>query len=236
MHPVLGRNLRVARHGRLLLDVPEITFRDRKLTAIVGPNGAGKSLLIKILAGVMQPDSGEVTWSGRAPARVGYGKLSLVLQTPVLLRRTALANLAFALKAAGIGSEEARGQALAALEQAGLSEVARTSARLLSGGEKQRLALARALAIKPEVLFLDEPVANLDPPSTAAIEAMVREAGGRGVTVILVTHDLAQARRLSDDIVFMNRGRIEVRGEADDFFGDPRTRAARAYVAGELVV
>ncbi len=235
VRPLAAVNLAVERAGRLLLEVGAISFRDQRLTAIIGPNGAGKTLLLKILAGVMTPDRGSVTWAGRPPARSGYRKLSMVLQTPVLLRRTALANVVYALKAAGVAGDEARQRARGALDQARLGHLAGAPARLLSGGEKQRLALARALAIQPEVLLLDEPVANLDPASVLAIETMVDEARARGVTVVLVTHDLAQARRLADDVVFMHLGRIVERGEADSFFDSPQSELARAFIDGEII-
>ncbi|MEZ5811817.1 MAG: ATP-binding cassette domain-containing protein [Rhizobiaceae bacterium] len=235
VRPVAGTGLVIERDGRRLLDVDGVSFDDRRLIAIVGPNGAGKTLLMKVLAGVLQPDSGTVTWAGRPPSREGYRKLALVLQAPVLLRRTALANVVYALKAAGVTAGEADTRAMDALERAGLSHLARSSARLLSGGEKQRLALARALAIEPEMLVLDEPTANLDPASAQAIETMVGDALARGVTIVLVTHDMAQARRLADDVVFMHRGCIVETGKAVDFFAKPRTALARAFLSGEII-
>lgn len=235
VRPIIATGLAVDRGGRTLLDIGEVSFQDQKLTAIVGPNGAGKTLLLKILAGVMQADRGVVTWAGEQPSRAGYKKLALVLQAPVLLRRTALANIMYALKAAGFERGEVQEHAMAALRLAGLVHLAATPARLLSGGEKQRLALARALAIDPEVLLLDEPVANLDPSSTLAIETMVSEARSRGVTIILVTHDLAQARRLADDIIFMHRGEIVEHGGSATFFDQPATELAADFLDGKII-
>lgn len=235
VRPVSGRNLRLVRGGRTLVNVAGIDFTDHKLTAIVGPNGAGKTLLIKLLAGVLPTDQGTVTWNGRAPSRMGYRRLSMVLQTPVLLRRSALANIVYALETAGTGRAEARQKAMTVLKQAGLAHLAESSARLMSGGEKQRLVLARALAIDPEVLLLDEPVANVDPSSTLTIETMIADARDRGVTVVLVTHDLAQARRLADEILFMHRGEIIEHGAATDFFASPQTTLARAFLNGEII-
>lgn len=235
VRPVVGAGLTVTRGERALLDGVDIQIADHRLTAIIGPNGAGKSLLLKLLCGISSPDRGTVTWGGRRPSKAGYRKLSLVLQAPVLLRRSVLANVIYALKAAGTASGDARDLAVAALERAGLGHLANQSARLLSGGEKQRLALARSLAIDPQVLMLDEPVASLDPSSTLAIEAMVADARSRGVTVVLVTHDLAQARRLADDVAFMHRGRIIEQGSAETFFDNPRTDLAKAFLAGEII-
>lgn len=236
VRPVSGNGLYYSRGGRVLLDVEEVSFRDGCLTAIVGPNGAGKTLLLRILAGILKPERGQVEWAGRSPRRAGYRNLSLVLQSPVLLRRSALANVVYALSAFGIGRNEAVRLAVLALEEAGLRHLADTPAHLLSGGEKQRLALARALATEPEVLLLDEPVANLDPASTFAIETMTSNARARGVTVVLVTHDLAQARRLADDVIFMHRGIIVESNSAAVFFAKPQTEAATAFIAGEILV
>ncbi len=233
--PIAAQKLSVKRGGRNLLDIPDFAICDHRLTTIIGPNGAGKSLLVKILAGVAKPDRGSVLWAGEKPMRAGYQKLSLVLQSPVLLRRTAFANVVYALKAAGETDAQANRLAHRALDRAGLTDVSATSARLLSGGEKQRLALARALAIGPDVLLLDEPVANLDPASTLAIEDMISQARDAGVSVVLVTHDLAQARRLADEIVFMHRGKIVERGSASTFFKSPRTELAAAFVRGEIL-
>lgn len=236
VRPVTGTGLYVERGGRTLLDVPHISLGEARLTAIVGPNGAGKSLLLKALAGVFDPDRGEVLWAGRKPSRHGYSRLSLLLQAPVLLRRSVLANVEFALRAAGLPRNRIRDRSLHALEHAGLSHLCAAPARLLSGGEKQRLALARALAIDPEVLLLDEPVANLDPSSVLKIEAMIGQARARGTTIALVTHDLSQAHRLAEDIVFMLRGRIVEQGDARAFLERSRSAEARAFIAGEIIV
>lgn len=235
VRPVEGRDLTIARRDRRLLDVKTISFADGRLTAVVGPNGAGKSLLLRIVSGAMRPDSGSVTWAGQPPSRAGYKKLAMVPQAPVLLRRTALANISYALRAAGVSRHDVSSRASAALEQAGLSHLSGEPARLLSGGEQKRLTIARALATEPDVLMLDEPIANLDPPSALAIESMINGARDRSVTVVMVTHDLAQARRLADDIVFMHRGRIVERGHSESFFAKPATELAHAFLHGEII-
>lgn len=235
VRPISGSGLTVTRRGRPLLNNVDVEFADHRLTAIIGPNGAGKSLLLKLLCGVTPPDRGTVRWAGRRPSKPGYRKLALVLQTPVLLRRTVLANISYALRVAGTAASDVRDLATAALERAGLDHLANQSARLLSGGEKQRLALARSLAIGPEVLLLDEPVSSLDPSSTLAIETMIADARLRGVTIVLVTHDLAQARRLADDVIFMHHGQIVEQGNADRFFEKPETDLAKLFLAGEII-
>lgn len=234
--PVSGRDLKIERGGRLLLDIEQIVFGHQAVTAILGPNGAGKSMLIKTLAGLQKPDRGDVSWNGTAPSRDGYRRVGMLLQHPVLFRRSAIANVVYALKQAGHGTRDAQALAHGALEQAGLAAIADTSARLLSGGEKQRLAMARALALKPEILFLDEPTASLDPASTLRIEEMIGAAAKAGTIIVLVTHDMAQARRLSERVLLMHRGRIVEDGQTAEFFDRPQTQEARAFAAGEILL
>ena len=234
--PVTATGLAIERGGRRLIDLPDITIGDRALTVILGPNGAGKSLLLRTLCGLVAPDRGRVLWGGGAPSRALAMRVGLVFQTPMLLRRSALANIVYALRLAGVPRGEHKAQGLAALHHAGLGELASTPARLLSGGEQQRLQVARAMSVEPDILFLDEPTASADPASTAAIEDLVREAAAGGTKMVLVTHDLAQARRMAEDVIFMHRGRIVERAPAADFFRAPESEAAAAYLAGKIVL
>ncbi|MBZ8131905.1 ABC transporter ATP-binding protein [Afifella sp. IM 167] len=223
------------RGGRQLLDIDEIVLDGAVITAIMGPNGAGKTLLLRCLAGLQLPDSGEVSWAGMPPDRARALRLGFVFQKPVLLRRSVLANLVFALKAGGLPGRQARIVAGQALKAARLERLARSPARLLSGGEQQRLALARALALKPDILFLDEPTVSLDPGSAVAIEAMVRSAAAAGTKCVLVSHDIGQARRLAEEVIFLSGGRITERAAAPRFFREPQSREAKAYLAGEIL-
>ena len=200
-------------------------------TIMMGQNGSGKSLFLKLLHGLMPPTSGQIRW-GEYPAAKVTARQALVFQKPVLLRRSVAANIDFALKARG--KDRTRRDAL--LDHVGLQCRAGQPARLLSGGEAQRLALARALATDPEVLFLDEPTASLDPASVLMIERIVGEARARGVRIIFITHDVGQARRMADDVVFMHRGRIVEHSPAGEFFPEPQSDAARDYLNGRLVV
>jgi tungstate transport system ATP-binding protein len=234
--PITASGLYIERTGRCLIDVPEIIVSGRALTVILGPNGAGKSLLLRTLCGLVQPDRGRVLWGGAAPARALALRVGLVFQTPMLLRRSALANIVYALRLARVPWRERKLQAFAALDHAGLAELAHTPARLLSGGEQQRLQVARAMSVSPDVLFLDEPTASADPASTAAVEDLVREAAASGTKIVLVTHDLAQVRRMAEDVIFMNRGQIIERAPASAFFHEPQSEAARAYLAGQIVL
>lgn len=234
--PVEGRKLRVSRKGRVVLDIDEISFGKPGITVVLGSNGAGKTFLLRTLAGLIRPDEGEVTWAGKNPERQLYSRYGFLLQAPVLLGRSALSNIVFALRAGGTDRSLARKLARQALETAGLGYLASRSSQVLSGGEKQRVALARALCLEPDILFLDEPTASLDPASTLAIEQAISAAAARGTPVVLVTHDIAQARRLASEVIFMNGGRVIEAAPGQQFFARPASAEARAYLAGKIVV
>ncbi len=234
--PITGTGLHVRRKGRVLLDVDEIVVGGRGTSVLVGPNGAGKSLLLHVLAGLKAPDRGRVLWNGLPPARDRYCRFAMVLQSAVLLRRTALANVEYALRAVGHAAPEATRRARQALEEAGLTKLSGASARVLSGGERQRLALARALATQPDILFLDEPTSSLDPASVLAIEKMVQAASGGGMRIVFIAHDLAQARRISDDILFMHHGHIVERAPTERFFDAPESSEAADFIAGKIII
>lgn len=204
-------------------------------SVIIGPNGAGKSLLLKLCHGLITPERGTVRWAGGTDPGLRGQHQAMVLQRPVLLRRSVRANVAFALKAKQLPAAELRQRVDAALNQAGLSRYAQRPARLLSFGEQQRLALARAWATRPELLLLDEPSANLDPAATYLIEEIIREATSRGTKVIMTTHDLHQARRLADEVLFLHRGRLKEQAPAAQFFAGPENDLAQAFLRGELL-
>jgi len=219
--------------GVRLIDGLDLTLGPSGTTMLMGPNGAGKSLLLRLVHGLIRPLAGCVEWGGQPLSQDVIRRQAMVFQKPVLLRRSVAANLDFVLRAHG-RRDPARRDAL--LARVGLLERAAQSARLLSGGEQQRLALARALATDPEVLFLDEPTASLDPGSALMIEQIVRDARAAGTRIVMVTHDPGQARRLADDVVFLHRGRVAEHRPADAFFADPQSAAARDYLAGRIVV
>ena len=220
--------------GRRLIDRVDADFRPHRRTVIMGANGTGKSLLLRLLHGLIRPTAGEVLWQGRPLDREGRRGQAMVFQRPVMLRRSVLANLRFALAVRGVGGAERAAREADAIERARLADLAYRPARVLSGGEQQRLAVARALACAPRVLFLDEPAASLDPASTHAIEQQIREAHESGVTIVLVTHDIGQARRLGDDLIFLHAGRVVEAGPVTDVLDAPRSEAARAWLEGRL--
>ena len=220
--------------GKRLVDHIDADLRPHRRTVIMGANGTGKSLLLRLLHGLIQPTAGKVLWQGRPLDREGRRGQAMVFQRPVMLRRSVLANLRFALAVRGVSGSERAAREADAIGQARLDDLANRPARVLSGGEQQRLAVARALACAPRVLFLDEPTASLDPASTYAIEQQIREAHQSGVTIVLVTHDIGQARRLGDDLIFLHAGRVAETGCVSEVFEAPRSEAARAWLEGRL--
>jgi len=203
-------------------------------TVLVGPNGAGKSTLIRLAMGLVAPTSGRITWGGRA--ETDGQRRAMVFQRPVMLRRSVAGNIGYALHAGGIARAARRERVADLLAQAGLAHLAGRPARRLSGGEQQRLALARALARDPEVLFLDEPTASLDPAATKAVEDILRAIAQSGVKLVMATHDLGQARRLAGEIVFMLRGSVREQSGAERFFTAPATPEGAAFIRGDLVI
>lgn len=232
--PVALDNVRFDVGDKRLIDGVSLTLTPGPVTVIMGPNGAGKSLLLRLIAGLIAPSRGRIHYGG-APAP-GRNRVAVVFQRPIVLRRSVRANLAHALKTYGVPGAERRGRIAELLRLGQLEALADQPARLLSGGEQQRLAMVRALAAQPDLILLDEPTASLDPQATAAIEELVGEATRAGMKAILVTHDGGQAGRLAEEIVFLHRGRVTERTPAARFFGHPQSPEAEAYLGGRLLV
>ena len=221
------------RDKTLLKDI-SVEFAGGKRTMVLGPNGAGKSLTLRLCHGLIEPTEGEVAWLGPGTA-LPRRRHAMVFQRPVMLRRSVLANMTHALALQGHGRSQRRERALEALKRFGLQGLAERPARVLSGGEQQRLAMARAWSLRPQVLFLDEPSAALDPGATGAIEEMIQAFHDEGLTIVMTTHNLGQARRLADDVIFLHHGRMVEHTPADEFFTQPRSDAATAFLKGELL-
>jgi tungstate transport system ATP-binding protein len=221
------RGLRVRIGAVDVLDGIDLELPAAGRTVVVGPNGAGKSTLLMALHGLIAPSAGVVDGVPERP------RLALVFQRPVMLRRSVRANVEHALRIAGVPGAERLRRAEAALADMGLAYAARRPARALSGGEQQRLAIARAQALEPGCLLLDEPTSSLDPAAGAAIERHLLALSARGTGLVMTTHDLAQARRVAQHVVLMHRGRVVETGEAASFFAAPRTEAARRFLAGD---
>ena len=219
--------------GRTILDRIDAAIEAGPRTVILGANGAGKSVLMRLCHGLLQPSAGKVAWAA-AETRGEPRRQAMVFQRPVMLRRSALANVAYALKAAGVPRRERLLRAQGALESVGLLALADHPARVLSGGEQQRLALARAWALRPEVLFLDEPTANLDPSATKEVESIIGAIHAVGTKIVMTTHNLGQARRLGDEVLFLHQGRLVERASVETFFRKPVSAEAEAFIKGEL--
>ena len=238
MLPIRLEGVGFAARGTALLSDLSLRIEAHRRTVVIGPNGAGKSLLLRLCHGLLTPSRGRILCNGGAEGigPTARARQAMVFQRPVHLRRSARANLAYALAARGVPRTERRPRAMAALERLGLVRLADRPARLLSGGEQQRLALARAWLLEPELLLLDEPTAALDPASTKAVESAIDLFAQQGVTIVMTTHDLGQARRHADEIVFLAGGRLVEQGPAAEFFAQPRTQSGRAFLRGELVL
>lgn len=221
------------KQGATILGPLDMTIEASGLTMVIGPNGSGKTTLLKLIHGLERPRSGSIKWS--MEKQEAQKRQAFVFQTPVMLRRNVLANVVYPLRVQGFSLKEAETKAIFWLQQIGLADAKHLDAKMLSGGERQKLALARALALEPEILFLDEPTANLDGQSTREIETLIREAVARDVKVVMTTHNIGQAKRLANEVVFLHKGVINERAEAPSFFQKASTSQARAFVAGDIV-
>jgi tungstate transport system ATP-binding protein len=232
--PLLLENVSLQAGATGILNSLSLAIAPGAPTLIVGPNGSGKTSLLRLCMGLQAPTNGHITWGGRRdPTSM---RRAFVFQRPVMLRRTTAANVTYALAQAGVRRADRATRAAALLERVGLVDLAGRPARLLSGGEQQRLALARALARDPEILLLDEPTANLDPAATRAVEEIVLAAAQSGIKIVMASHDLGQVRRLAGEVVFLARGTLCERAATSDFLDHPSTPEERAFLRGDLVI
>ena len=230
MLPLVLEQVSFAVDGKTIIDRISIEIGAGPRTVILGPNGAGKSVLMRLCHGLLRPTAGRITWRGPPNG----GRQAMVFQRPVMLRRSAIANIVYGLKLAGKSRRECRLRAHDVLDAVGLADGAARSARVLSGGEQQRLALARAWALGPEVLFLDEPTANLDPGATRDVETIIGQIRASGTKIVMTTHNLGQARRLGDEILFLSQGRLVERTPVESFFSKPASAEAESFIRDEL--
>jgi len=232
--PVMLEEVGIVAGEVTILDRISLTITAGAPTVLIGPNGSGKTTLLRAAMGLIPVTRGRITWGGREASPPE--RRAILFQRPVMLRRSAAGNIRYALAAAGVPRADRSARTAELIVMVGLQGLARRPARRLSGGEQQRLALARALARSPALLFLDEPTQNLDPAATKAIEDIVRTVAARGVKVVMSTHDLGEAKRLAGDIVLLHRGRLIEQGPAREFFTNPRTQEAKKFIAGELLI
>ena len=227
---VQGLSLKISEKN-LLLDL-NCKIMEKTLTVVIGPNGAGKSLFIRCLHGLTTPSHGKISFGNKLISKEVRMKQAMVFQTPKLLRRNVIDNIKFVAKL----NKNIKYDLNKLLEDVDLTKLKNQSAKNLSGGEKQRLSLARALVSNPEILFLDEATSSLDPGSVFIIENLIKDIKLSGVKIILITHDIGQARRLADDIIFMHKGRVLESGQAKSFFNEPKTKEAQSFLSGNIVV
>jgi tungstate transport system ATP-binding protein len=231
--PLVARGLVYEVGGERLLGPIDFELDGAGRTVVLGPNGAGKSLLLRLAHGLLEPTAGTLEWRTPDPAELRRHQ-AMVFDRAVLLRRSARANVEYALALRGVAGDERRARTAEVLERTGLSRLAERRARALSAGEQQRLALARAWALQPEVLFLDEPTASLDPAAARRVEELIVQIGEAGTAIVMTTHDLPLARRIGDRVLFLHLGLLKEQAPAADFFASPATPEAEAFQRGEL--
>ncbi len=236
--PLALENVAFEAGGMRLIKDMNCRFESDRRTVIIGPNGAGKSLLLRLCHGLLTPSAGRVHWCGPGAERdqqfIAH-KQAMVFQRPVMLRRSVAGNVEYALALRGVERRQRHTLVDQVLQRTGLRRLWDSPARVLSGGEQQRLALARAWALAPEVLFLDEPTANLDPSATHNVEEIINAIHESGTRIIMTTHDLGQARRMADDVMFLHRGRLMEHAPSDRFFEQPENDLAQSFLKGELL-
>jgi len=225
------REVCFAADNKTIIDNASLSIVQNGITVLLGYNGAGKSVLLKLMHGILKPDSGNIAWNEQTLCEVDRSRHAMVFQRTTLLRRSVAANVDYALKIRNRFSKKSRRELLA---KVGLSALEKQPARLLSGGEQQRLALAQSLACNPTVLYLDEATASLDPASTVIIEEIVQQQAEAGTKIIMVTHDIAQAKRLAQHIVFVDQGHVVEHSSATEFFAKPQSAVAQSYIAGKI--
>ncbi|MDA8586023.1 ATP-binding cassette domain-containing protein [Rhodobacteraceae bacterium] len=228
------KDVTVKRRGKAILGPIDLNLGATGITMVIGPNGAGKTTLLKVLHGVERVSDGTIDWA--QPADIARQGQAYVFQSPIMLRRTVRQNLAYPLQLVGVSKSEIETRVTAWAERIGLGDALDRPAPRISGGEKQKLALGRALIRDPDVLFLDEPCANLDGRSILDIEALLLEAHASGTRIIMTTHDLAQCRRLASEVVFLLNGRIHEQGDAMGFFANPKTVEAQSFLKGDILL
>jgi len=229
--PLTLENATARMRGKKLVGPVSLTLAPEGFTMVIGPNGAGKTTLLRLMHGLQRCSSGHVTWA-KPDAR---NKQAFVFQTPIMMRRTVVDSLAYPLRLRALSKTAALQKATQCASNFGLENLLESWAPLLSGGEKQKLSLARALITEPEILFLDEPCASLDGRATREIEAILQKVQARGTRVVMSTHDMGQARRLAGDIIFMLHGKIHEQAEVERFFNAPQTPEAKGFINGDIV-
>lgn len=231
--PLVLKDALVRKRGRDIVGPISLDISGTGVTVAVGPNGAGKTTLLRLMHGLERLRSGSVDWN--CETLIAQEKQAFVFQTPIMLRRTVIENLVFPMRLQKKSKIDALAAAREWLQRINLLQAENLDAAFLSGGERQKLALARALSRSPDVLFLDEPTSNLDGTSTREIETLIKEAASSGVRIVMSTHDVSQCKRLADEVLFLYRGKLHESGKVNSFFTKPSTNEAKAFISGDIV-
>ncbi len=232
--PLDIENACVRKRGVQIVGPLNIRIKEIGCMIVMGPNGSGKTTFLRLMHGLDKARTGSLKWNGNRD--VVNARQAFVFQTPVVMRRSVRENIAYPLIVRGVSKKAAIAKADEWIDEVGLHSSADKDALVLSGGEKQKLALARALITEPELLFLDEPSTNLDGGSTHDIEALILKARDSGTRIIMATHDFGQARRLADEVCFMYHGVIHEHADNGDFFSSPKTSEAQAFIRGDILL
>ncbi len=233
LFPLTARNAETKRSGIRLIGPINLTLAGQGISVVIGPNGSGKTTLLRLLHGTARVTQGRVDWA--ISTEEAIKEQSFVFQRPVMLRRSIIDNLIYPLRVRGVPKSEAKDRAMIWAKRLGLDDFIDRYAPSLSGGEQQKLSLARALITDPKLVFLDEPCASLDARAMKEIEAILIDERAKGTQFIMSTHDMGQARRLADDVVFMLGGQVHEHRAASDFFTRPDTPQAQAFLSGDIV-
>ncbi|WP_424941148.1 ATP-binding cassette domain-containing protein [Aliiroseovarius sp. S253] len=233
LFPLILTRATIRRKGKRLVGPIDLTLQGQGITIVIGPNGAGKTTLLRMMHGIARLSDGAITWG--CDLNTARQAQSFVFQQPILMRRSVRDNIAYPLRLRGVARDQARAKASKVGQQVGLGAMLDRPATFLSGGERQKLAIARATITDPTLLFLDEPCASLDGRATREIEEILLQAAASGTRLIMSTHDMGQARRLADDVMFLLNGQIHEHASADQFFDHPKTPETRAFLNGDIV-
>ena len=229
--PIVFRNLTFSIDEKKILSKLNLSIKSNSITVIMGPNGAGKSILLKLINGILEPSSGAILWNGNKITSDLKRKQALIFQKPILLRRSVISNLDFIGGLTGKSYDVIKDDLLSLV---GLLDQKKQPAKLLSLGEQQRLSLVRSLLLKPSLILLDEPTANLDPATTKIIENIIVTSKQFGIKIIFVTHNVLQAKRLADEVVFIDNGELVEHSNVDNFFSKPKSKIVKNYIEGKL--
>jgi tungstate transport system ATP-binding protein len=234
MFPLRVTDVKVNIKRKRLIGPINLEIEQNGISILLGANGSGKTTLLEAIHGLKKLSSGKVEWT--ISHNLAAAEQAFVFQSPIMLRRTVAENLTFPLKVRGLSKSTATKEAIIWAKKIGLEEKIKQQAVLLSGGEMQAIAVARALITKPKMLFLDEPTASLDGATKKAIEDILISASSNGTKILMSTHDLGQAKRLAKDIIFLHNGIVEAHCYKEEFLTEPPSKAAKQFLAGDIVL